>query len=413
MLRRVAAVTVAAKPWLAHARVLARSFRAHHPEVPFFTLLADEVDGCFDPLAEPYRLLTLPELSIADVERLRFCHAQQPLSYAVTPFAIGHLLAEGYDAVLFLKQESLVVGDLTPAYDLLEKHPLLLTPHLLSPLDGEDAAARELAVLRSGACNVGFLGVAAGEVADRFLAWWQARLAEHCRLALEEGLHFEQRWVDLVPAFFPESHLLRDPGFNVGHWNVRERPLTRRTDRAGAEGWTVSGLPCRLVRFSGFEPGTGRLSRHSTLTLEGSGEAAALFVAYSEALASEGHEEARRWPYAWERFDNGVVVPEVARRIYANLGESTARFGDPLRTGGPQSFFAWLRGPADPDQAALPVVSRLWMEVHRQRPDVQRAFPAPLGPDREAFLAWAATHGIAEHGITGALAAPAADRESP
>jgi len=54
-----AAGTIASKRALPFARVLARSFKNHHPDVPFFLLLADEPQGCFDPEHEPFVLRRL------------------------------------------------------------------------------------------------------------------------------------------------------------------------------------------------------------------------------------------------------------------------------------------------------------------------------------------------------------------
>ena len=54
-----------AKDYLSFARVLARSFRQHHPAVPFLVLLADEIDGYFDPLQEPFDLIELADLGFA------------------------------------------------------------------------------------------------------------------------------------------------------------------------------------------------------------------------------------------------------------------------------------------------------------------------------------------------------------
>src|SRR4029450_12607391 len=96
-----------AKGYLSFARVLARSFRAHHPAVPFFVLLADEVDGYFDPAQEPFAVKTLEELGIGDLVRLRFQYAQQPFSYALTPYLLGHLIKCGFSKVVFIKQEGL------------------------------------------------------------------------------------------------------------------------------------------------------------------------------------------------------------------------------------------------------------------------------------------------------------------
>ena len=109
-----AAATIVAKPYLSHARILGRGFREHHPEIPFFALLADEVEGCFDPAAEPFALVELAALGLDDEAGLRFRYEQQPLSYALTPYLVGHLLDRGFDRVVFVKQESLLLGRLDP-----------------------------------------------------------------------------------------------------------------------------------------------------------------------------------------------------------------------------------------------------------------------------------------------------------
>ncbi|MDP1938345.1 MAG: hypothetical protein Q8K91_14155, partial [Hylemonella sp.] len=129
----IAAATIVAKPYISHARVLARSFAEHHPEIPFFALLADEVGGLFDPAAEPYELVALDDLGLADGAGYRFRYEQQPLSYAMTPHLVGHLLDRGFDRVIFVKQESLVLDRLDPVLAALETASVVLTPHLLAP----------------------------------------------------------------------------------------------------------------------------------------------------------------------------------------------------------------------------------------------------------------------------------------
>jgi hypothetical protein len=375
-MRHAAAGTIVAKSYLSFARVLAQSFREHHPDVPFFVLLADEVDGWFDPAAEPFHLLRLSDLGIARLERFRFHYTQQPLSYAATPWLLSHLLDRGFDSVAFFKQESLVLGDHTPAFEKLETCSIVLTPHLLAPLEDAD---RELNILLSGTFNIGFLGVSTK--AREFLAWWQDRVFAHCRHSVAEGMHWEQRWIDLVPALFEDVCILRDPGANVGHWNLPERDVQT----------------CRLFRFSGFSPDDPATpTKHSArLTMANLGPAAAVFDRYRSLLEKAGYHETKSWPYAYGFFDNGVPVPDLLRRMYLELGEEVAAFGDPLRTGSPHSYYQWLKQPVDPSSA----VTRLWQAIYRERPDVQSAFPNYLGSDSEAFLDWTVRSGIREHAI--------------
>src|SRR5437588_1601306 len=47
-----AGCTIIAKNYIAMARVLADSFKRFHPESPFFALLLDPIEGCFDPRQE-------------------------------------------------------------------------------------------------------------------------------------------------------------------------------------------------------------------------------------------------------------------------------------------------------------------------------------------------------------------------
>jgi hypothetical protein len=390
------AATIAAKSFLSYARALAISFRQHHPEVPFYVLLADEVDGFFVPEREPFAMLTLDELEIPHLARFRFHYPQQPLSYAATPYLLAHLLRRGFSRVVFLKQESLVLGSFGSVYEQLASSSLVLTPHLVRPLEGADRIARELNILQSGTFNIGLMGVADTPPAHRFLAWWQDRVFTHCRHAVAEGMHYEQRWVDLAPALFDGVCILRDPAYNVGHWNLPERRIAIDGERV-----TVDGEPCRLFRFSGYDPDDpGRLTVHTRrLDRDNAGPAVHVFDRFRDALERAGYHETRHWPYAYATFDNGVPIPDIARRIYLDLGDAGERFGDPRRTAGDDSFFAWLNDSDDLPSAGEPAVSRLWQAIHASRRDLQEAFRDPLGSDRDGFLAWTIQSGRREHRI--------------
>ena len=336
----VAVGTVVAKRYLSLARVLAESFHLQHPGIPFFVLLSDEVDGYFDPGSEPFRMLRLRDLAIPNLARFRFRYSQQELMYATTPYLLMHLLDRGYSGAAFLKQESLVVGRLSPVLDLLRRHAIVLTPHLLDALEGSSAAARECNILQSGVYNVGFLGVGGTPTARAFLGWWMERLYEHCHHDVPHGMHFEQRWLDLVPAYFPDVHVVRDPGFNVAHWNLPERKVTVSGDRV-----TVDGHPGRFFRFSGFDPESpDAVTRYNDrLRMSDIGDAAQIFRRYVRLLESAGYDETKTWPYAYDHFHDGRPISGRARRLYRRLGSGAERFGDPFAAAGSDSFQRWSR----------------------------------------------------------------------
>lgn len=287
--------TIAAKPQLALARVVARSFRRHHPGVPVFVLLADRVEGAFDPAREPYRLVALEELEAPETEEMARRYTAQEFSYALTPWLLQWVLRQGFGRVLFIKQESLVTASLEPVMDRLRAPgvSLLLTPHLLAPLG---SVARELNILQCGTFNGGFVAVRGGGEGEPFLAWWQERLLEDCRYAPAEGLHFEQRWLDLAPGLLDGVAVVRDPGVNVGHWHLPERQV-----RVEGETIWADGSLCRLFRFSGFdmehpEKATRYFDR---LRMERMGDAAQVFRRYREELEAAGYWEILQGRYSW------------------------------------------------------------------------------------------------------------------
>ena len=384
----IAAATIVAKPYLSHARVLARSFREHHPEIPFVTLLADEAEGLVDPASEPYELIGIDELGLADAAGYRFRYEQQPLSYALTPHLVAHLLDAGFDRVVFIKQESRVLDRLDPVLAALETASVVLTPHLLAPATAE----RELTILQSGVFNGGIFGVRDTPDGRAFLRWWSERVRYHCLHDVARGMHFEQRWLDLVPGRFGGVHLLRDPTVNVGHWNLGERRVRIRDGRvlAGDE-------PCRLFRFSGYSPAVPeQISAHvPDLTPASVGEAAAVFDRFGSDLVTAGFSESAYGPYAYDRFSDGVPNPPIARAIHRDLGDGAARFGDPFQRDAPGGFVAWLGEPVD----GTPV-NRLWAAILDLRADLKAVFADPYGADRDEFLRWTALSGAREHVVS-------------
>jgi hypothetical protein len=340
---RLAAATIASRSRVALARATALTFRRFHPELPFFLLLADEPHESIRSEQEPFEILPFCEIQAPEESRFRFRYGELELSYAATPFLIGRLLELGFDGVLFLKQETLVLDRLDPLFELLARHSILLTPHFLEPPRGRDAFTRERNVLRAGVFNGGVVAFSRCQEARRVLDWWQQKTLRLCLLEVEEGLHYEQRWLDFFPSLAPSCGIVRDPGINVGHWNLAERRIAVRDGRV-----TACGVPCRIFRFSGYEPHRPDwVTRYNPeLRVESTGEAAGVFRRYQLLLEECGWRHTFGLPYAWEYFDNGERITPAMRRLYRLLGDEVERFGNPFLSAGEGSFYSWLRSHA-------------------------------------------------------------------
>src|SRR2546423_7357354 len=393
---KLAVGTVVAKNYLPFARVLATSFRERHPAIPFFVLLVDEVDGYFDPVREPFSMLSLRDLNIPQLDRFCFHYSRAPLIVATKPFLLDHLLNHGFSSVIFFDADILILGELDSLFAVVQEHSIVLTPHLLAPLSAAGCEARELNILLSGTYNGGFIGVSESGSTRSFLAWWQDRVFEHCCHAVAAGMHYDQRWLDLVPVYFEDVHILRDPTYNVAYWGLPERNVHVPENLL-----PVDTQPCRFFHFSGFDPEQPpAVTRYSPrLTMGNVGPAVSLFDRYANLLDAAGFYVCKHWPFAYSFFDNGAAIPQIARRIYRNLGDSVARFGDPFQAGGSDSFFRWLNHPIDTGADPSLTVTNLWMAVYGQRSDVQVAFPNLLTEHRAAFVTWAGSFGVKEMNV--------------
>jgi len=201
--------------------------------------------------------------------------------------------------------------------------------------------------------------------------------------------------MDLAPSYFDGVVLLRDPTYNVAHWNLLERTVELVGDEP-----RVDGRPLRLFRFSGFDPShPDRLTRYfDGLQMNEIGDAAELFSLYLTMLEEEGWWETRGLPYAWERFDDGVPIPDLVRQIYRELESTGYVFEQPFSSTRSAGFYRWLKTRTDaaPDAKG---VTNLWYNVWQRRPDLQRAYPDPVGNDHDRFLSWTRATGVDEYGI--------------
>ncbi len=392
------ACTIISKNYLAYARVLCNSFRTHHPDIQFVVLLVDRVDGYFDPGAESFEFVTLEQLSIPDLSRFCFQYTPIELNTAAKPYFLDWLFTEqGYQKVIYLDPDILICRRLDPLLAMLDTWSVVLTPHLTAPLPQDGRQPHELGILLAGTYNLGFLALRKGATASGLLAWWQERLYDKCRMALAEGMHVDQKWIDLVPGFFPDVSILREPGYNVAYWNLSHRTITQ-TDGD----FLANGQPLYFFHFSGFDPNhPRRISKHDTrLTPETVGQAALLYAHYMTLLLAQGYREKKVWPYAYGYFDDGMPIPELVRGLYLQLGDDARRYGDPYRTTGPATFSSWLNEALGPPAPRDRAITRLWQAIYHRRPDVQQAFPDLFGADRDAFLAWSRTRGRIEFAIS-------------
>jgi hypothetical protein len=196
------------------------------------------------------------------------------------------------EQIHYLDPDTLLCAPPHPLTGALESASILLTPHHLTPLPIDGRFPDETLALNHGIYNLGYLGLRRSPDADALLAWWSARLLNHCRIDLGNGLFVDQLWMNYAPLYFPNVAVLRHPGVNTAYWNLHEREILPggKIRHAGREHDLI------LYHFSGFSP-----SRRDRLTraelrqnLESLPALAELARTYAVALVDAGHESARK-----------------------------------------------------------------------------------------------------------------------
>jgi len=394
-----AVLTVSSKDRLAPVRVLFESLQRFHPDWRRVLLLADRIEDAFDPAAEPFEVVQAEDLDIAGFRHMAFASDALSLCCSLKPHGLRFLFeACGCERAIYLDSDILVTGALRPVVASLDRHDIVLTPHLTDHLPDDGLRPDETHILKYGTYNAGCLALRRGDTADRFLDWWARHLQHDCRFSPEEGLFHDQKWLDMVPGIYGARCLiLREPGCNVATWNLSHRRLSR-----GATGVLRAGdRPLTFFHFSGFSPDyPRRVDRGDRWTWDVLNESErTLFEEYGRRLREAGYLECRRWPYAYGRFSDGTPVHPAFRRLFrAGMFSNAESPEDPFDATG--EVMACLEA-AWPDSRLVGAAVALLLSLASGEHDVPTG--TPLNDERR-FAEWFAAEGARRAGMAGRFA---------
>ena len=250
--------TSAAFNYIPKVRMLFQSLRKHHPEWRLHLALADEMRPNIDLSQEPFdRIWAASDLGIPDWRGWAYCHSIVELATAIKPFMLAHLLKlPECQKAIYLDPDTVAFSRLDDIVKLLDNANIVLTPHQTQPEQTLAAVMdNEICSLKHGIYNLGFIAVAATEVGRQFADWWSRRVYHFCRADIPNGLFTDQRWIDLVPAFFEGVTIMRSSRHNVATWNL----TTRQLGLSASGDYTVDGEPLGFYHFTGFDSGAHRI----------------------------------------------------------------------------------------------------------------------------------------------------------
>jgi hypothetical protein len=352
-----AACTIVSRNYLHFARTLFDSFHALHPNYEFYVLVVDRPSAGCHPAAEPFHVVWVEDLGIRNFSSVAFKYDILELNTNVKPTFLSYLLSKGINELIYFDPDIYMFDGMDFVFDLLSTHPIILTPHSLSPTPVSERFL-EQQFLSLGVFNLGFIAVASCAETARFLSWWEERCLSLAFAEARTGLYVDQKWITIASCFFEGILILKHPGCNVAYWNIFERRITRIADH-----YMVNDRhPLVFYHFSGFNldnPYVISEKLKSTITVKDRPDLAGLYELYRSTLITNAIALDPAGLYSYSSFNNGVPISGLARRVYAamlDLGEMSAT-EDPFDAHG--VFYSFARKKRLLSSASQPSVGAL------------------------------------------------------
>ena len=367
LMHRTAIFTIVSNNYLHFARTLLGSVRQQHPECSRYCVVVDQDYFYARELDDEFKLITLDDLSLPDLEKFMFRYNIVEVNTAVKPWAFSFLADKNYTRIVYMDPDIYLYTRMTEIFKALDDGAnAVLTPHLLAPMN-DDRYPGDIDILRSGTYNLGFLAVRYTQETRAMLSWWKSKLEYQCVADVEQGLFVDQKWMDLAPGLFPGIMVLRHQGYNVAYWNLAQRKVVATNDH-----YLVNGQPLVFFHFSGFSPtDPTTFSKHQNrFMLDELGDVKQIALEYAKTVVANDLARYSILTYGYSSFEDGTPITDPLRRMYRQDGLLQEMMGD-------NPF-------ANPDvfMQQVPALAHLWAETSwaeyaawNARPDLQRAFP--------------------------------------
>ena len=283
--------TLCSNNYLSYSKALGDSLLKYQPDARFIIGLVDGFDpGITYADYSDFEIIPCMELGYSEFDEMLSRYNIIEFNTAVKPFYFEYIFRENpqIKEVLYLDPDLFFYQSPEWLSKEFGEAEILLTPNLLYAQ--AQPSTGELASLRHGINNLGFIGLRRGTESFRLIHWWKERLREHCLIDKCNGIFVDQKWMDLAPLFFDKIKTIKHPGWNMAWWNFNERKIF-----SGPQGYFVNQPETPLVffHFSGFRPDkpylTERIINQEFYKVEGA-TLSKLYEGYKKALLENGFD---------------------------------------------------------------------------------------------------------------------------
>lgn len=393
--------TIITKSHLAQGKVLARSIRRYHPNTKVYVLVIDQENrNRIDISSEEFEIVKLSEIPIPHRNKFLFQYTSTEASRNLKPFFLQYLLGKmTNESLVYLDSDILVTNSLSPVFGLLNRHAIILTPHITNTLPDDNCHPSEQDILSAGTYNGGFVALNNSSQSLAFTQWWSQKVSNYGFLKLDQWKSADQKWLNLAPTIFPKTRTLNTPGYNTGYWNIPTYTIDHEHQT-----YLINKNPLRFFHFSGYNPmHPNTISKHQNrISFHTHPQLKPLFANYRKQLLQAGYKRYSQLPYTHNYFDNKIKISPKIRDVFRKTHAGHNQSSNPFRAQA-DSFYAWLTTPVKPRSP----ITNLQYAIYKENPDLCTAYPNVLTKDAPRFLMWIKTYGATEYQLDKVFTDPA------
>lgn len=345
-MNKISICTIVSLNYFSNALTLCESVHKYHDNIDFNILIVDKSINEVCECNERYIVYDVQNIGIKNVDKLAFKYNVTEFNTAVKPFFMEYLYEKkGYNSVIYIDPDMMLFNKIDGLLNLLKENSMILTPHICENRYKEGTMS-EVDFLKSGIYNLGFIATKRDDNTFKMLKWWKERLYDQCYKEDSWGLAWDQKWMNFLPALFDGVFILRDLGYNMAHWNMHERYISK------VNGEFVINNKYKLViyHFSQYrinepnyiyKPPNFMVNDSVIVKLTDRPDLKELYNIYYNTMVKNNYDKFSKLKYGFNYFDNGIEILKINRRLYGGLEDKLLFYNDPFNTSECNSFYRW------------------------------------------------------------------------
>ena len=233
-----AVASIVTADYIANAIAVSYYLSETNPRLDYVVLVVANFEDLPESLPDSVRWICWDQI-VNSSDRISLASSYTPFELCCVLRGRFHnylVTKSAYSMWVMLDTDIGVYSTLEPLWIALRPFSIILTSHLSKPVPADSVLALEGPLLTNGLFNAGVVAMQRSRVSLDITVWMIERFEsfgrahKHRTMAGIIGSHdfefVDQNWLNHVPIFYSEDTLvLKNPIFNLGHWNLHEGNL--------------------------------------------------------------------------------------------------------------------------------------------------------------------------------------------